>query len=51
MDGNFGRAMVAGFGATLVMLIIQAMAPMMGLPRMDWYFSVESATSNRVTRR
>jgi len=35
MEGNFGRAMVAGFVATLVMSIIQAMAPMMGLPRMD----------------
>ena len=35
MEGNFGRAVVGGFVATLAMSIIQAMAPMMGLPRMD----------------
>ncbi|HET9000930.1 MAG TPA: DUF6789 family protein [bacterium] len=36
MDGkNFGRAMLAGLVATIIMSIVQAMAPMMGLPRMD----------------
>lgn len=36
MEGkNFGRAMLAGLIATITMSIVQAMAPMMGLPRMD----------------
>ncbi len=36
MEGkNFGRAMLAGLIATIIMSIVQAMAPMMGFPRMD----------------
>ncbi len=36
MEGkNFGRAMLAGLIATIIMSIVQAMAPVMGLPRMD----------------
>jgi uncharacterized membrane protein YagU involved in acid resistance len=36
MEGkNFGRAVLAGLIATIIMSIIQAMAPMMGFPRMD----------------
>ncbi len=36
MEGkNFGRAVLAGLIATIIMSIVQAMAPMMGLPRMD----------------
>jgi hypothetical protein len=36
MEGkNFGRAALAGLIATIIMSIIQAMAPMMGLPRME----------------
>jgi hypothetical protein len=45
MEGkNFGRAILAGLIATIIMSIIQAIAPMMGLPRMDIAAMVGSST-------
>jgi uncharacterized protein DUF6789 len=49
MEGkNFGRAMLAGLIGTVVMSIIQAMAPMMGLPRMDIAAMVGSMFGGRL---
>jgi hypothetical protein len=45
---NFGRAMLAGLIATIIMSIVQTMAPMMGLPRMDIAAMVGSMLGGRL---